>query len=207
MARRNTGGQVGRPKLDENRTHQPPSNTDLQSSTNFVWVEGRVVVPGWDAKKRVHVDTLHQHAAPLGLVVHEQDATTSDEYDRTYRHWSSRRIPLEEAAAVLVDHPQGLTIQQFAKELYGEKGWTDQHLAAAVKKTYVTLQKLRVKGLVTRSKQGLLFSTSTTKKNPIPPVLMTAVRGVLSEMGENDWPDLVVRKLIRAVAERVQEIP
>lgn len=203
MAR--TGMPIGRPKLDPARTVDPPSNIDLLPSTNYVWVEGRVLVEGYDKKKRVHVDRMHQDASALGLVVHEVDITKTNEDDRGYRHWTARRIPIDEAAAGLQDHPEGVTVAQFAEELFKEPPWTELHKKAAIRKTYVVIQKLKQKGELIKTKGGLLFSTRKKAKEVIPPVLLTSVKMLLAEKGE-EWPDQAVKQLIHAVKERIKSI-
>lgn len=173
-----------------------PTTAELNNEVNrdsWVWVEGRVYVQGQDQKIRTQVDIARTSLAKFGLVLHEQDGLANAEDAPLYRKWSGKRIPLEEASAALMDFPSGITIEQFAEELYQEPGWTEQHRKAAIRKTYVVINKLKSQGLLAKRK-GLLFTTQTTK--PIPPVMVALVKSHLGEACEG-WTMRMMSGFIR----------
>lgn len=208
MRKGRTGLPKGRPKADPDLVTDAPSDQEILAMLPdlWVWVEGRVYVSSMDEKKRLIVDKVKQDLAMLGLVLQTQDGEVYGEDEDKRRRWTGRRVSIEDASAVLQNHPNGMTIPDFAKTLFYEKGWTELHLKAAVAKTYVVIHKLKARHLVTKGRGGLLFSTIKKGKDPIPPVLMAQVRTILSDMGEDEWPEMAVRKLILSILKKANEV-
>lgn len=208
MGKKPTGFSRGRPKTDRDLGTDAPSDNDINASLpdTWVWVEGRVFVSSMYPDKILSRDKAKAELAKIGLVLQTQDAGAYEEHENKRRSWTGQRVALDRASAILQDHPDGITIPAFAKALFYEKGWTDLHLKAAIAKTYVVIHKLKTQSLATKNRSGLLFSTLKKPKDPIPPILMAQVRSILSDMGEDEWPEVAVRNLILAIIKKADAV-
>lgn len=92
---------------------EPPENLDPQDG--LVWVEGRVLVPGYNDEKRKAVALIERGAKVLGLVVHDVPAASVKSQVR--RRWANSAVDLDTAVAEIKDHP-GMTFLAWTESLY-----------------------------------------------------------------------------------------
>lgn len=92
---------------------EPPE--DIDPSDGLVWVEGRVLVSGFDDEKRKAVGALERMAKVLGLVVHDVPAASVKSQVR--RRWANSAVDLDTAVAEVKDHP-GMTFIAWTESLY-----------------------------------------------------------------------------------------
>lgn len=186
--------------------HEAPSNSALLPPDARVWVEGEAFVPGFDSKLRIAVDRARQDLATIGLTLMEYPTEPEDTSSVRRRSWTTKRVSLDEAAAILKDYPQGISLEAFRDVLFEEPPWTKLKKDAALSKTNVLIHKLKKRGAVTKGSSAsgriLLFSTHSSVKEGIPPILLAKVRGLLGPDGE-EWPELALRKFIMAVRQHV----
>lgn len=88
---------------------------DIDTEDGLVWVEGRVLVPGFDDEKRKAVGLIERGAKILGLVVHDVPAASVKSQVR--RRWANSPVDLDTAVAEVKDHP-GMTFLAWTESLY-----------------------------------------------------------------------------------------
>ena len=114
---------------------------DTEAPTNWVWVEGRVLVSGWEEDKRALVDKLRIVTEALCLTMFENH--DNGQYNSTRRRWTSRRVDLNGIMTSIQQRP-GILLTELLEETYYVPGepWPKDLAEASLRKLRVAVYRL-----------------------------------------------------------------
>lgn len=123
---------------------EPPDlDAEAANRRRVVWVDGRVVLEGYDENLVIACDRASQYLAKIGLQMHIRVLNSEEEPPENIRkRIDPRRIPLSDVE-LHACNPPGQTAEEIARQAYYITPWTPEAQEVALRKTLVALDRLR----------------------------------------------------------------